>query len=97
MPQLPRSGNATLTIAWAGSYSAAIAMYVNNPGMTAEFKGFYPNIPFPSGDTADTLIRQGIHDKYGIDHISIPVSNLMACTNTITLVQRRARGMRRWP
>lgn len=90
LPQKPVSGNATLTIAWAGEYSAAIAMYVNNPGMTSEFKDFYPNILFPSGDTADSLIRQGIHDKYGIDHISIPVSNLVAGTNTITLVQRRA-------
>jgi hypothetical protein len=90
VPKLPVSGNATLSIAWAGEYGAAIAMYVNNPGMTSEFKDFYPNIPFPSGDTADSLIRQGIHDKYGIDHITIPVGNLVAGTNTITLVQRRA-------
>ena len=90
IPKLPVSGNATLTIAWAGAYSAAIASYVNNPGMTSEFKDFYPNIPFPSGDTADSLIRQGIHDKYGIDHVSIPVGNLVTGTNTITLVQRRA-------
>lgn len=90
VPKLPASGNATLTIAWAGAYSAAIAMYVNNPGLTTEFKDFYPNIPFPTGVTADSLIRQGIHDKYGIDHLSIPVGNLVAGTNTITLVQRRA-------
>jgi len=90
VPKLPASGNATLTIAWAGTYSAAIACYVNNPGLTSEFKDFYPNVPFPTGVTADSLIRQGIHDKYGIDHISIPVSNLRAGTNTITLVQRRA-------
>ena len=90
VPKLPVSGNATLTIAWAGAYSAAIASYVNNPGMTSEFKDFYPNISFPSGVHADSLIRQGIHDKYGIDHLSIPVSNLVAGTNTITLVQRRA-------
>ena len=90
LPQKPVSGNATLTIAWAGAYSAAIASYVNNPGQTSEFKDFYPNIPFPTGVYADSLIRQGIHDKYGIDHLSIPVSNLVAGTNTITLVQRRA-------
>ncbi len=90
IPKLPVSGNATLTIAWAGAYRAAIASYVNNPGLTSEFKDFYPNIPFPSGVNADSLIRQGIHDKYGIDHISIPVSKLVTGTNIITLVQRRA-------
>ncbi len=91
LPKKPVSGNATLTIAWAGSYSSAIRMWVNDPNMlNTYFKDFYPNIPFPSGVTADSLIRQGIHDKYGIDHISIPVSNLVAGTNTITLVQRRA-------
>ena len=52
----------------------------------AVFRDFYPNVP--SG--ANTLIRQGIHDKYGIDHTSIPVSKFVAGTNTITLVQRRA-------
>ncbi len=91
LPQKPVSGNATLTIAWAGTYSAAIRMWVNDPNMVGTyFKDFYPNIPFPSGVTADSLIRQGIHDKYGIDHVTIPVSNLVPGTNTITLVQRRA-------
>lgn len=91
LPRLPTSGNATLTIAWAGAYSAAIRMWVNDPGMVnAYFKDFYPNIPFPSGVNANSVIRQGIHDKYGIDHIAIPVSNLVAGTNVITLVQRRA-------
>lgn len=90
VPKLPVSGNATLTIAWAGTYSAAIRMWVNDPGMVnTYFKDFYPNVPFPPGVTADSLIRQGIHDKYGIDHVSIPVSNLVTGTNTITLVQRR--------
>ncbi len=91
VPRLPTSGTSTLTIAWAGSYSAAIRMWVNDPNMiNAYFKDFYPNIPFLSGVTADSLIRQGIHDKYGIDHIGIPVSKLLAGTNTVTLVQRRA-------
>jgi rhamnogalacturonan endolyase len=90
VPKLPVSGDATLSIAWAGAYSAAIACYVNNPGLTTEFKDFYPNISFPTGVNADSLIRQGIHDKYGIDHVSIPVSDLVTGTNTITLVQRRA-------
>ena len=54
------------------------------------FRDFYPGIPFPTGVNADSLIRQGIHDKYGIDHTAIPVGNFVVGTNTITLVQRRA-------
>jgi hypothetical protein len=81
------SGNATLNIAWAGASYAAIQVFVNDPNMKSTvFRDFYPNVP--AG--ADTLVRQGIHDKYGVDHTSIPVSKLVAGTNTITLVQRRA-------
>ena len=91
LPGVPASGNATLNIAWAGAYDAAIQIFVNDPGMTsAPLADFHPTISFPSGDHANTLIRQGIHDKYGIDHIAIPVSYLVAGTNTVTLVQRRA-------
>jgi hypothetical protein len=62
-------------------------MYVNDPNMTgAYFRDFYPNVP----GGANSLIRQGIHDKYGIDHTPIPVSLLVPGTNTITLIQRRA-------
>ena len=87
LPSVPASGNATLNTVWAGAYSAAIRMYVNDPNMTgAYFRDFYPNVP----GGANSLIRQGIHDKYGIDHTPIPVSLLVTGTNTITLIQRRA-------
>ena len=87
LPKVPATGNASLNIAWAGAASAAIRMWVNDPNMTgAYFTDFYPNVP--SG--ANSVIRNGIHDKYGIDHITIPVSKFVAGTNTITLVQRRA-------
>jgi hypothetical protein len=76
-----------LNIAWAGAYSAAIQVFVNDPNRSGSaFRDFYPDVP--SG--ANSLIRQGIHDKYGINHISIPVSRFVTGTNTITLVQRRA-------
>jgi rhamnogalacturonan endolyase len=87
LPSVPTSGNATLNTAWAGAYSAAIQVFVNDPNRTgAVFKDFYPSVM----GGANSLIRQGIHDKYGVDHISIPVSKLVGGTNTITLVQRRA-------
>jgi hypothetical protein len=91
LPVLPTGGNATLNTVWAGTYSAAIQVFVNDPNMTgAVFRDFYPNVPFPAGDNANSVIRQGIHDKYGIDHTSIPISKLVLGTNVITLVQRRA-------
>lgn len=90
LTNLPTSGNLTLNTVWAGAYSAAIQVFVNNPSLTTVFRDFYPNIPFPTGVNADSLIRQGIHDKYGIDHTSIPVSKFIVGTNTITLVPRRA-------
>ena len=87
LSKLPVSGNATLNTVWAGAASAAIQVFVNDPNMTGSaFRDFYPNVP--SG--ANTLIRQGIHDKYGIDHTPIPISKFVIGTNTITLVQRRA-------
>ncbi|HET7625242.1 MAG TPA: polysaccharide lyase family protein [Verrucomicrobiae bacterium] len=87
LPALPNSGNATLNIAWAGAYSAAIQVFVNDPDRSgAVFKDFYPSVP--AG--ANSLLREGIHDKYAVDHVSIPVSKLVRGTNTITLIQRRA-------
>lgn len=87
LPSVPKSGNATLNTIWAGAYSAAIQVFVNDPNRTgAVFRDFYPSVP----GGANSLVRQGIHDKYGIDHTSIPVNRLVAGTNTITLVQRRS-------
>lgn len=87
LPIVPLSGNATLNTVWAGAAYAAIQVFVNDPNRTGPvFRDFYPSVP--AG--ANTLIRQGIHDKYGIDHTVIPVSRLVAGTNTVTLVQRRA-------
>jgi rhamnogalacturonan endolyase len=87
LPRVPTGGNATLNTVWAGAYSAAIQVFVNDPNLTGPvFRDFYPNVP----TGANSLVRQGIHDKYGIDRTTIPVSKLVAGTNTITLIQRRA-------
>ena len=87
LPKPPVSGSLTLNTVWAGAAGAAIQVFVNNTNATGTpFRDFYPNVP----GGADSLIRQGIHDKYGIDHTPIPASKFVAGTNTITLVQRRS-------
>jgi rhamnogalacturonan endolyase len=85
LASVPSSGNATLTLAWAGTDHAAEQVFVNDPNML--------NPPltdfFPSVGGGNALIREGIHAKYGVNYVSIPVSLLRQGANTITLVQRR--------
>ncbi|HEU5395654.1 MAG TPA: polysaccharide lyase family protein, partial [Verrucomicrobiae bacterium] len=92
LPKLPAGGSITLNTVWAGDYQAAIQVFVNDPTMTNVVSDFYPNIPYPTGVHGDSLIRQGIHDKYGINHTSIPLSKFVTGTNLITLVQRKGAG-----
>ncbi len=92
LTNLPTSGNLTLNTAWAGAYQAAIQVFVNDPNLTAPVADFYPNIPYPTGGNANSLIRQGIHDKYGINHTNISVGKFVVGTNTLTLVQRKGAG-----
>lgn len=83
---VPPSGNATLTLAWASTDQAAVQVFVNSD--TVVFKDFYPAV---AGGNA--FVRQGVHAKYGLDYISIPVSLLQQGANTITLLQRRVAGV----
>ena len=82
---VPASGNATLTLAFAGSESARMDIYVN--GEANVFARVYP----PSGG-GNGLIREGIHCKYGVSYITIPVSSLNVGANTITLIEGRTSG-----
>jgi rhamnogalacturonan endolyase len=85
LASVPASGNATLTLAWASTNSAAEQVFVNDPDMVNRpLADFYPSV---GGGNA--LIREGIHAKYGVDYVSIPVSLLRQGANTITLLQRR--------
>jgi rhamnogalacturonan endolyase len=85
LASVPASGNATLTLAWASTNSAAEQVFVNDPGMVNRpLADFYPSV---GGGNA--LIREGIHAKHGVDYVTIPVSLLQPGTNTITLLQRR--------
>lgn len=85
LASVPASGNATLTLAFASADHARMDLYVNDEAQL--FTTFYPSV---SGGNA--LIREGIHAKYGVNYVSIPVSRLHVGTNIITLVQGRAGG-----
>lgn len=83
LTSLPCCGNATLTLAWASTDHARMDIYVNDE--VNLFISFYPSV---SGGNA--LVREGIHAKYGVNYVSIPVSRLRVGSNTITLVQGRS-------
>ncbi len=85
LPAVPPSGNATLTLAFAGSDSARMDIYVNNEANL--FARIYP--PSSGGNG---LIREGIHGKYGVSYVTIPVSSLNVGANTITLIEGRTGG-----
>jgi len=85
LASVPASGNATLTLAWASTNSAAEQVFVNDPNMANP-----PLTDFtPAVGGGNALIREGIHAKYSVDYVTIPVSLLHAGANTITLLQRR--------
>ena len=84
LPSVPASGNATLVIAWAGNDHARMQFYVNDE--TTQFGANH----YPPNGGGNALIREGIHAKYGVSSISIPVSRLRVGSNTITLLQGRS-------
>ena len=77
---LPSTGNATLTFGIASSNYARLFLYLNDD--TASFSRISP-----SNDGGNALLRQGIHAKYSVVRISIPVSRLRVGSNTFTLRQ----------
>jgi rhamnogalacturonan endolyase len=79
LTNVPASGDATLTIAYAGSNRGHTEIYVNDEGKM--FKLVEPAI-----DGGNALIREGIHAKYCVERVPIPVSLLKTGANMITLV-----------
>ncbi len=75
LPAVPRSGDATLTVAFAGAQYPRLFLYIN--GETTAFTRLSPPISGGNG-----LLRQGIHAKYSYVRISIPVSRLRQGSNT---------------
>ena len=74
---VPRTGNATLTVAIASSDYARLFLYLN--GSTSSFVRISPPV-----DGGNALLRQGIHAKYSFLRIPIPVSKLRVGSNTFT-------------
>jgi len=73
------TGNAILTIAYAGADDAQQWIYVN--GESSLFTNYYPE--YGGGNT---MIRQANYGKYSYKKITIPMSKLKIGTNTITLL-----------
>ena len=80
----PARGNATLTIAYASSYYGRTEVFVNDGVKMLK-------LVRPSADGGNALIREGIHAKYCMEQVPIPMSLLKTGTNTITLIQGQDR------
>jgi rhamnogalacturonan endolyase len=81
----PAGGNATLTIAYAGSNRAHTDIYVNDEGKML-------TLVRPSVEGGNALIREGIHAKYCVERVPIPMPLLKTGANTITLIQGSVRA-----
>ena len=80
----PADGDATLTLAYASSYYGRTEVYVNDESK-------WLTVVRPAVDGGNALIREGIHAKYCVERVPIPMSLLKTGTNTITLVQGQDR------
>lgn len=83
LDDLPKQGNARLTIAFASAHAARVSIAANGKPVAT----FMPSV---SGGNA--LLREGIHAKYSFNHVDFPVSQLRKGSNTITLTQTRNDG-----
>ncbi len=77
---VPRTGNATLTFAIASSNYARLYLYVNDVNTA------FTRIS-AANDGGNALLRQGIHGKYSVVRVSVPVSRLRVGSNTMILRQ----------
>jgi rhamnogalacturonan endolyase len=76
---LPTTGSANLVLAFAGAgHRAHVQVNVN---------GTETGSASPEIEEANSLLRQGSHDKYSVANISIPISRLHPGPNTIELIE----------
>jgi rhamnogalacturonan endolyase len=78
-------GNATLTLAFASAQRAGVKVYVNDDRQL-----FATVTPAVQGGNA--LLREGIHAKYCVEHVSIPTARLRLGDNVIALVFPASRA-----
>ena len=83
---IPTSGNATLTIAFASADHAQLRVYVNN-------ESSYLTYFYPDNAGGNALLRQSIHAMYSTKVIQIPMSELHKGNNTITLIMPSTQSM----
>lgn len=87
LTNLPTSGSATMTFAFASIHYGAVRVYVNDE---TTYLGEVSSTTAGGGTGGNALIREGIHAKYSLGYFSVPLSSLRVGTNTITLLQRRS-------
>ncbi len=76
---LPKTGDANLVLAFAGAgHRAHVQINVN---------GSETGSASPEIEEANSLLRQGSHDKYSVKNIAIPMSRLHPGPNTIELIE----------
>jgi T5SS/PEP-CTERM-associated repeat protein len=83
---IPTTGNATLTFAFASSDHAQLRVYVNDE--LSYYTYFYPD---NAGGNA--LLRQSIHAMYATKTVQIPMNKLKKGENTISLVMPSTQSM----
>ena len=82
---VPPEGEANLTIALAGATAARLDVAVNDDTHPLTQLNL-------TGSGGNALIREGIHAKYSVHSVSIPVAKLRVGMNTLSLVQTRTTG-----
>jgi len=85
LASVPSSGNATLTLAFAGANTGSVNVSINDD--TSVFSHVTPSVSGGNG-----LLREVNHAKYCVEYVTIPVSRLKVGANTITLVQPSLSG-----
>ncbi|MFM2082266.1 MAG: hypothetical protein RL380_957 [Verrucomicrobiota bacterium] len=87
LTNLPTSGSGTMTFAFASINYGAVQVFVNDENnVLGEVAPTTPG----GGTGGNALIREGIHAKYSLGYLSVPLSSLRVGSNIVTLIQRRA-------
>ena len=82
------AGDATLTLAFAGSNGAKLDIAVN----AADPSAAPLTTVDPPNQGGNALLREGVHAKYGVSYVTIPAALLKAGSNTISLTQTQAKS-----
>ena len=87
LTNLPTSGSATLTFAFASINYGAVQVFVNDEN---NILGEVAPTTAGGGTGGNALIREGNHAKYSLGYLSVPLSSLRVGSNVVTLIQRRS-------